>query len=132
MSYLIPIGITAFLLVGFVIFLYVEKKVGKRLFAPLRTRTDSNVSRASFMFSHIDWGGFFGHLAKLSLERVAHDLVHGVLLAVRTVERVLTGMIKTLRERLARRAPGTRTDGFQLGSTLKKFRKSLRKDKDRG
>ena len=129
MSYLIIIGICAFLLISFIVFLYVERKMGKRLFATQRTRTDRKVSRASFMFTHIDWGGFFGHLAKLSLERVAHDVVHGTLVLVRTVERVLTGMIKNLRERLARRAPGSRTEGFQLGSTLRRFRKSLRKDK---
>ena len=129
MSYLITIGVCAFLLISFIVFLYVERKMGKRFFATQRTRTDRKVARASFMFIHIDWGGFFGHLAKLSLERAAHDIVHGTLVVVRTVERVLTGMIKSLRERLARRVPGSRAEGYQFGSTLRRFRKSLRKDK---
>jgi hypothetical protein len=129
MSYLISIGVSVGLLIAFIILVYVEGRTGKRLFPTLRLAFDRKVARVAFISKHIDWGGFFGHIFKLTIERVAHDVVHGVLLAVRTVERWLTRLIRVLRERLASRSSAAPTEEFQLRATLEQFRKNLRREK---
>ena len=129
MSYIITIGSTFFLVVVFVVLTSIEKKRGKRFFSSIRTRIDARVSRTFYIFERIDWGAFFGHLFKLSLEKVAHDVVHGTLLVVRTIERTLTRTIRVLRERLAYRSETPQApEGFELGKTIQRFRKNLKRD----
>jgi len=126
MSYLIAIGITAGLLVLFAGILATERKRDVRFFAATRGRLDKHTARAFYVFEHVDWGGFFSHVLKLTFERVAHDIVHGTLIFIRGAEKMLTRTIRVLRERLARRG-GARVEGFQLKETLNKFRKSIHK-----
>jgi hypothetical protein len=54
---------------------------------------------------------------------------HRLLLAVRTIERWLTRLIRVLRERLASRSSAAPTEEFQLRATLEQFRKNLRREK---
>ena len=129
MSYLITIAALASLLIGFLVMVRIERAMGKRLLAATRGKLDKKVERSWFIAEHIDWGGFVGHIFKLSIERVAHDIIHVVLLFVRTLERFLTRAIRGLRESLARRSSSAvPTEGFQLRSTLRQFRKTFRKD----
>jgi hypothetical protein len=66
---------------------------------------------------------------KLSLEKIAHDIVHGVLLVVRTLERSLTRAIRVLRERLAYRSDSSQSlEGFELTKTIQRFRKNMKRD----
>ena len=104
MSNLIFIVSSLILLLGFLLLVYVEARTGKRLLSGIRTALDKKVARASFIRRHIDWAGFTAHVFTQSLERVAHDVIHSILLLVRTIERLLTSIIRTLRERVARRS----------------------------
>lgn len=129
MSYIITIGSTFLLIVLFVVLTRLEQKKGKRFFASNRARLDARLSRLGYVVEHIDWGAFFGHMFKLSLEKVAHDVVHGTLLVVRTIERTLTRTIRVLRERLAYRSDSPEaSEGFELGKTIQRFRKNLKRD----
>jgi hypothetical protein len=124
MSYLIAVLGSGLLLTAFLVLTWVETSKGARLLSGTRMRMDRHISRATYIVRHIDWGGFFSHVLKLSFERVAHDLVHAVLLVVRTVERTLTRAIRTLRERVALRTSGdVPVEGSSLVATVSKFRK---------
>lgn len=124
MSYFIITSIAVGLLLSYVVVLVVERSRGKRLFQVYRTRLDARVTRGVYIVNHIDWGAFFGHVLKVSLEKIAHDIVHGILLAVRTVERSLTKAIRLLRGRLAHRGDAVDAqEGFELTRTLRRFRK---------
>lgn len=126
MSYFIITSIAVGLLLLYVVVLVIERKRGKRFFSESRARFDARVSRVLYIIKHIDWGAFFGHLFKLSLEKVAHDIVHGTLLMVRTMERTLTKAIRALRERLAHRgASPLSPDEFQLTKLIRRFKKKV-------
>lgn len=130
MTYLFAVGASLLLLIAFVGFSYVETKTGVRFLGGMRRKLDRQVTRASYVATHIDWAGFFHHLAKSNAERVAHDLVHTTLLVVRATERTLTRLIRTLRERVARHEPsGEPVEGSQLIATIVRFRKNLKRDK---
>lgn len=121
----IPLGLLFF----FLTVIFVERKRNKRFFSVTRNRFDARVSRMGYVIEHIDWGAFLNHVFKLSIEKVAHDVVHGTLLAVRTIERTLTRAIRVLRERLAHRSASSEApEGFEFGKTIQRFKKTLRRD----
>lgn len=128
MSYLISTIITGVLLLVFVLTLFIERKRGKRFLEPYRARLDRKTARLFYVVQHVDWSAFFSHLFKLTLEKVAHDIVHGSLIVIRSVEKGLTRAIRVLRTRLAHRNSGAKVEGFQIKNTLQQFRKSLHKD----
>ena len=129
MSYLIAIGVS-FLAFGlFLVLTAVEGKTGKRMLRGTRENFDAKVARVAYIIRHVDWGAFVTHTAKALAERIAHDVVHGVLLAVRSTERVLTRLIRVLRERVAlRTTPSERTEGLSLRERVAKFRKTRPKN----
>jgi hypothetical protein len=129
MSYLLGTVITFAVVLLFVVVLIVERTRERKFFPTIRARFDARVERAIYIVEHIDWGAFFGHVLKLSLEKIAHDIVHGVLLMVRTVERSLTRAIRVLRERLAYRSDSSQaSEGFELTKTIQRFRKNMKRD----
>ncbi len=99
MTYLISILVSLALFVGFLLLTLFEKKRGLRVAGELRNKLDAKVSRALFVLSHVDWSAFLKHLVVTGTQRIAHDVAHATLLAVRTVERLLTRAVKYLRER---------------------------------
>lgn len=99
MIHLIFIGVSVLLLGGFFLLVAFEQGKGKRVGGAFRTTLDRKVSRAAFIATHVDWGAFARHLAGTALERVLHDIAHGVLKMVRMTERLLTRTVRTLRER---------------------------------
>jgi len=123
MSYILSIAATFVLFSGFLVFAGIEQRHGARLLGRTRTKLDRQVSRLSFVVTHIDWGGFFAHVGKAAFDRVAHDVIHFTLLLVRATERTLTRIIRTLRERLAKRTGTLPDEGTPLLSTLIRFRK---------
>ncbi len=131
MSYLTAIFTTGSLLVVFAGVLLVERKRGVRFFPATRARFDARTARMFYVVEHVDWGAFSSHIFKLSVEKIAHDIVHGTLIFIRFVEKSLTRAIRVLRERLAHRGGGARVEGFQLKETLKQFRKSLHKEENK-
>jgi hypothetical protein len=129
MSYLLGTIITFAAVLLFLGVLLVERARERKFFPSLRTRLDTRVERTLYIVEHIDWGAFFGHVLKLSLEKIAHDIVHGVLLVVRTLERSLTRAIRVLRERLAYRSDSSQSlEGFELTKTIQRFRKNMKRD----
>ncbi len=130
MSYLIVILASLLLLLGFVLWSWFETTHGFRLLARPRRTFDRQVARTYFIITHIDWGAFIAHIAKITFERVAHDVVHTTLLLVRATERILTRTIRTLRERVAsHESTGEPVEGSQLIATIIRFRKSLKREK---
>lgn len=97
--YLILIGVSIALLGGFFALVAFERGRGLRVAGAVRNRLDTKVARATFIATHVDWGAFVRHLAGTAFERVLHDVAHGVLRLVRITERMLTRMVKALRER---------------------------------
>lgn len=99
MPYLISILIAGLLFFGFLLLTYYEARRGTRLFAGSRYKLDKKVGRMVFLLEHVDWGAFTAHVTKTSLNTLAHDIAHGTLIAVRTVERFLTRAVYSLRRR---------------------------------
>ncbi|MGE5540716.1 MAG: hypothetical protein ACM3TU_00295 [Bacillota bacterium] len=131
MSYLITILGTLLLLLGFVLWSWFETRQGFRVFAGPRKRLDREAARTAFILRHIDWGAFVAHVGKSAAARVAHDIVHSLLLMVRASERTLTRAIRSLRTRVAsHEASGEPVEGSQLIATLVRFRKNLRRTRD--
>lgn len=130
--YLITVLALTLLLVGFLVLSWVETSRGFRILGTPRTKLDRQVARLSYIAIHIDWAGFFAHLAKTTAARVLHDVVHTTLLVVRATERTLTRAIRTLRARLAMHTPpGEESEGSQLIATIVRFRKNLRSEKNK-
>jgi len=88
---------TFVLLGGFLGLSSYETRQGTRVWAGKRAHFDTQVERAEFILTHIDLAAFlreeFQHIAK----RVAHDIAHFSLQAVRTIERFLTRLVRHLR-----------------------------------
>lgn len=129
MSYLIAVLGSLLLLASFLLFSSLETRYGFRVLSGPRKRFDRQVARVTYVAQHIDWGGFIAHIVKTMAERVAHDLVHTSLLIVRAVERILTRLIRVLRERVASRVSDEPpVEGSQLIATIIRFRKSFRRE----
>jgi hypothetical protein len=130
MSYLLTILVSLLLLFVFLLWTSLETARGFRVLSGPRRKLDRQVAKVTFIVQHVDWGAFTAHMAKTMAERIAHDIVHAVLIAVRATERVLTKTIRTLRERVSAHNPSAEpVEGSQLINTIVRFRKSLRRDK---
>lgn len=95
------------LLTGFLVLTLIERRRGLRVLGVWRNRLDARVARASFIVAHVDWSAFTKHLLRTSAERIVHDIAHTSLIAVRTLERVLTRTVRYLRERGAHQEAST-------------------------
>ena len=98
MFYLLLIAITVFLFLAFMALTLAEARTGVRLVAVPRARLDQWVSRASFVAEHVNWSEFLAHLIQSLAARIAHDIVHWTLMAVRFLERELTRAMRYLRD----------------------------------
>lgn len=98
MTYFLILAALIALLAAFLALTAYEARSGRRLFAASRYRLDTRVARLEFIAKHVDWGAFSADVARTASLRAAHDLMHGTLLVVRTVERLLTRAVKNLRE----------------------------------
>lgn len=121
------VGSALILLGGFLVLTALERKRGARVFQSLRAKLDKQVGRVVFIITHVDWSAFIKHVVRTASERVAHDVVHGTLVAVRFLERLLTRAVRALRERQsgARTLPRESRQRLPIRETLQKFRKSL-------
>ena len=97
--YLLLIVASIVLFGAFLSLTIVEARTGTRIFAPMRSRLDQNVSRVSFIIKHVRWGSFIFQLIESFFERVLHDVAHVSLIFVRFVERQLSSVVKYLRDR---------------------------------
>lgn len=122
MALAIAILVFAVLLVGFLLLTGQEKKRGTRVLASARQRLDTRVASATHTLREIDIGAFLWHALRAGVEWVAHELVHVVLLGVRTLERLLTRAARELR---GRRAVGDTDLRIPFLSGVERIRKAL-------
>jgi hypothetical protein len=101
MAYLISILVSIALLAAFLALAAREGKTGRRAFAGFRRSLDREAGRVEFVFAHVDFASALRALLVAAGERLAHDLAHGILLAVRLAERLLTRAVRALRTRRA-------------------------------
>ncbi len=110
MLYLTILLAAILLFLGFIILVAAEGKRGIRFLEDNRARLDTQVARALFVASHIDWSAFTKHLIREGAERAAHDAAHAILVLVRFLERMLTRAVRALRERRSGIAPVPHTN----------------------
>lgn len=98
MTYFIVLAALLAILAAFLGLTAYEARTKRRIFAGARYRLDTRVARLEFIARHVDWGAFSADVARTAFLRAAHDVMHGTLVLVRTVERLLTRAVKNLRE----------------------------------
>lgn len=104
MGYLIALFLCIGLFGAYFAFVGYEARTGKRVFRPVRERMDKKVSRAVFIIRHVDWSAFLGESVRTGTQKAVHAIAEGSLNLVRTIERLLTRLVRALRER---RSPTT-------------------------
>ncbi len=97
MPYVIFILTTIVLLTCFFVLTSYEGRRGRRLFAQERTRLDQHVARIEFVAAHVDLGAFARDEIRRTAGIVGHAIVHLSLRVVRTIERLLTRLVRHLR-----------------------------------
>ncbi len=95
---LAAIVLFAALLAGFLFLTAVEKRRGSRVLAPLRARLDVYTADAALKARSLN-GGVLRKRASVIGAYLVHEVVHGVLVAVRALERLLTNTVRALRAR---------------------------------
>lgn len=105
MIYGILIGLSFALLGGFLMLTAFEGKRGLRVAGAFRNKLDAQVARVAFIATHVDWRAFFRHLLGTLFERAVHDIASGTLGFVRSVERILTRTVRSIRARRGLEAP---------------------------
>lgn len=130
--YLIGIAIPFVLLIGFLVLVRVEARTGRKILAARRYTLDTKVSRALFVFNHVNWGAFLADLVRSSIERTTHDIAHGALIAVRFIERGLTQVVRTLRSRRSEALPPKSSSPSRTRQMITGVRNSLHRSKTRG
>ncbi len=129
MTELILVLASLVLLAAFLILTRIEEKRGTRLFARARARLDARTEHAVHAIESGQASDAVARGVKLGAERIAHDVAHGSLIAVRFVERTLTQAVRSLRARRAENAaPGASASPF--ASTMKDFSQELRNGRD--
>jgi hypothetical protein len=101
MAYLVSILVSIALLAGFLALTAREARTGRRVLKGARRSLDREAGRVEFVFAHVDFASALRALLIAAGERAAHDLAHGILVAVRLVERLLTRAVRALRTRRA-------------------------------
>lgn len=130
MEYLIAILGTVFLFAGFLVLASYEQRRGSRYFEAERSRLDRFTRRVSFIFEHVDFASFLRHLVVSTAEIVAHELIRLVLLAVRSLERLLTRAVKYLRLRHTSPEGVTTAPASPFVATIATFKHRLRKERE--
>ncbi len=94
---LIFILVSLAILVGFFIVTVYEMRSGMRFFEAERVRFDSAVARTQFVIENVNLGEFARDEVHHLIGRIGHAVVYVSLLAVRSIERLLTRIVRHLR-----------------------------------
>jgi hypothetical protein len=94
---LIFIALALALLVGFFSLTDHEARSGVRILAFYRGRLDHIVERIVFVFENVNLGAFLRDEIRHLAGRIGHDIVHFSLIIVRSIERLLTSLVRRLR-----------------------------------
>lgn len=104
MALLVAILVVAALLAGFLWLTYVERARGVRVFGRARAALDAKTAHiAATLSSETAWASLRRYV-RVFADHVVHDIAHVALVVVRSVERSLTRLTRTVRTRLASRA----------------------------
>lgn len=126
MSLILFAGIALILFGGFLLLTVLETRMG-RVGERARARLDRFAHRVEFVVAHVDWSALTKHLVRTGTERVLHDCVHGALVVVRFIERTLTRLVRSLRERRAGRVSSHPRQKMHIRETLRKLRISFKR-----
>jgi hypothetical protein len=99
MTYLLFIFASTALFAGFLGLTVVEARAGTRVLGGTRVKLDRTVGHLLFIIKNVNWSDFLAHLVQSIAARIAHDIAHWSLIAVRFIERQLTGVVRYLRDR---------------------------------
>ena len=97
MIHLILILASLLLLIGFFALTNYETRRGIRLYEPQRARLDRTIERITFITEHVNLAEFLRDEVRHRIARIGHDVVHFSLIAVRAIERLLTNLVRRLR-----------------------------------
>ncbi len=129
MGYLIAELSTIFLFFGFLALSVYEHSRGTRLCSSMRARLDHRVEQGIFIFSHVDFSAHIREVIQNGFEKIIHDLARAALYATQFLEKQLSHIIYTLRERfVARRAAkrATSAESSPFVRTIVDFKQELR------
>lgn len=113
------------LLAGFIALVQYETKSGIRFFAARRDALDIIVERMQFIVEHVDLGAFVAEELRHAGTVVSHMLVTLSLRAVRSVERLLTRLVRYLRAKSESTEPPHET-AREFVKTLSEFKDTLK------
>lgn len=99
MLYLTLILTPLLLLVGFVALVRYEEQHAVRFFGSKRSEFDAAIERVQFIVRHVDLGAFAREEVRRISTIIGHAIVNLSLQAVRSVERLLTRLVRYLRTR---------------------------------
>ena len=125
MMYLIFIFASLVLLCGFFALTRYEAGRHMRSFAPMRIRLDQDAEHAKFILAHVDFGVIVREEAYRIARRITHTVACFSLQAVRTVEHILTRLVRYLRTRYAVDIQ-PRNNAREFVKTLSDFKNSLK------
>lgn len=124
MGYLIFISGALALFIGFLILSEYEMRRGVRLFARKRAYLDEHIARIEFIIAHVDFGAFLSEEVRHLFHLVVQEIVHLSLQTVRTVERLLTRLVRHLHTQRAI-DPIPRENAREFVKTLSDFKGKL-------
>lgn len=113
------------LLTGFVALVQYETRTGVRFFAPRRDALDTAVERIQFIVEHVDLAAFAAEEIRHVGTVISHALVTVSLRAVRSVERLLTRLVRYLRAKSESTEPPHET-AREFVRTLSDFKDTLK------
>lgn len=113
------------LFAGFFWLTWFEDRRGERFLAPLRVRIDESAERAKFLLEHVDFASFLREELSRLAHKLGHFFAHITLQAVRSVERLLTRLVRYLRARHEEIAP-PRENVREFVRTLSDFKDGLK------
>ena len=129
MPYLILIGISLLLFVGFLSLTAVETRRGVRILLPLRESLDTFATRLLYIVTHIDLGTFTARVAKDTSSHIVHALAHSSLVGTRFIERTLTRAVRYLRTRHLPASPAVPKETSGFVRTIIYFKQTLRRSR---
>jgi len=104
MGILVALLVVAALLAGFLWLTALERKRGKRIFERTRSALDHSTDETLSYLSSDTTRASVARSVRISLDHAAHEVVHGILQAVRFIERMLTRLTREIRGRRAKLA----------------------------
>ncbi|MBU6490974.1 hypothetical protein KGQ25_02365 [Patescibacteria group bacterium] len=125
MAYLVFILAALALFIGFFVLTQYEGRRSVRFFESTRARLDRSVRQIEFVFTHVDLGAFLRAETGRVASRVGHDIAHLSLRTVRTVERLLTRLVRHLRPRHTVDTVPPRESSREFVKTLSDFKDHL-------